>query len=96
MEKVRPQWQSRLCGPSLRVQGQRRFAFDYDSAVRSIPACAGTTSGLSALPAECMVHPCVCRDNLLNVADVAHENGPSLRVQGQPLLGQGRRTKILT
>ena len=69
-------------GPSPRVRGSRRRVFVCDTAVGSIPACAGKPAGRGCPSGRPGVHPRVCGEARHDLADDPHDPGPSPRVRG--------------
>ena len=76
-------------GPSLRVQGERCKYFGTKSRNRAIPARAGRTSAEMARHPAVRGHPCACRENVMAISKNSNSNGPSLRVQGEPVVHAG-------
>ena len=74
-----------IVGPSLRVQGEQEIEEGPVLGVRAIPARAGRTECQSIDPLCGPGHPCACRENSYDPTTGQWTDGPSLRVQGEPM-----------
>ena len=81
-------------GLSPRVRGKRRPRSSTAAPERSIPACAGETTGTAFPPAVTAVYPRVCGGNYSSGVGSRPSRGLSPRVRGKPSLPVGRTTNI--
>ena len=70
-------------GPSPRVRGKRFRRRSGLVGIRSIPASAGETGALPAIPRSRRVHPRECGGNVLPSGGFRRLTGPSPRVRGK-------------